>query len=311
MKLYDTKTILVVAALIIATPTTANASTATTDCDVNGCDSWRDASTYDLTNSQDGYGINSRDGQGVYDNSVDPTGSTVVVDGVSISVTAWSDTAGSSDNTVESADLSGPFGEGLGIENEDEQNFDNHSHSHAIDNEGHSYRWENGGWRETGFIPDYDMVLFSFSEEVQLSGATFSWLGGYSSSQQVTVAGLSDVSQLTSGTASWSDIASSVGSSLKGSFGISGSYGNYHSDFTTTGFSKYWLVGAYNSIFAYVDGFSHGDDKFKLSSIGFSKTQSSPNDDNLEPVNAPSTLALMLLAGSFAAWQRKIKRQAL
>ncbi|MDC8832796.1 exosortase-dependent surface protein XDP1 [Alteromonas gilva] len=305
MKLYYTKSILVVTALIIATPITAIAST---DCNVNGCDSWRAASTYDLTNSQDGYGINSRDGQGVYDSSVDPTGSTVVVNGVSISVTAWSDTAGSDDNTVESASLSGPYGEGLGIENADEQSFDSHSHSHSIDNEGHSYRWENGGWRETGFIPDYDMVLFSFSEEVQLNGAAFSWLGAHSSSQQVTVAGLSDVSQLTSGSASWSDIASSVGTALKGSFGITGSYGNYHSDFTTTGFSKYWLVGAYNSIFAYVDGFSQGDDKFKLSSIGFSKAQGSTNDDNADPVSAPGTLALMLLAGGFAVWQRKSKQ---
>ncbi|NVK54574.1 MAG: hypothetical protein HWE26_03075 [Alteromonadaceae bacterium] len=291
MKLYYTKTVLVVAALIIATPKTTNA---TSGCDVNGCDSWRAASTYDLTNSQDGYGINSRDGQGVYDNSVDPTNSTVVVDGVSISVTAWSDTGGSNDNIVDSASLSGPYGEGLGILNKDEQSFDDHSHNHAIDNE--------------GYLADYDMVLFSFSEEVQLSGATFSWLGGHSSSQQVTVAGLADTNQLTSGSASWSDIASSVGNSLKGSFGITGNYGNYHSDFTTTGYSKYWLVGAYNSIFAYVDNFSQGNDKFKLSSIGFSKAQGSPNDDNLEPVNSPSTLALMLLAGSFAVWQRKAKQ---
>lgn len=281
MRFNCNKTVLVLSTIGLFASGVASATGSSSGCNVNtGCDSWTNASVYDLTTSEQNYQL--------YEN-IDPTNSTVVVNGVSISITAWSDTAGGNDDIVTSASFSGPWGEGFGVTNQDEANFDNHSDSHAIDN--------MGNWS------DYDMVLFSFSESVSLAGATFNWLGGSTSTQQVSVAGLSDINQLTSGSATWSQIAGNLDSSLKGSFQIGGSNGTYHSDFTTTGTSQYWLVGAYNSLFAYVDGFSENNDAFKLTSIGFNQVED--NNGEPDPVNAPSSFALLLLAGGFAAWRKK------
>ncbi|MDG6100126.1 hypothetical protein EXU34_21940 [Alteromonas sp. ZYF713] len=281
MRFNCNKTVLVLSTIGLFASGVASATGSSSGCNVNtGCDSWTNASVYDLTTSEHNYQV--------YEN-IDPTNSTVVVNGVSISVTAWSDTAGGgSDDIVTSASMSGPYGEGFGIINQDEDSFDRHDHYHAVDNMGNA--------------TDYDMILFSFSEAVSLTGATFSWAGGYSWTQQVTVAGLSDINQLTSGSASWNDISSSIDDSMKGSFQM-GHDGTYYSDFTTSGTSQYWLVGAYNSLFAYVDGFSKHNDAFKLSSIGFNQVED--NNGEPDPVNAPSSFALLLLAGGFAAWRKK------
>ena len=282
------------------------------DCSSGGstpaCDSWGGALTYDMYNESTG-------SQNV-DFGYSTTSSTVVVDGVSIQVSAWSDTGnfnggyyygnyygqdwdgsgayGEEDSTVQSASFSGPWSSsqttevGYGI-----QNQENYGDSHSIDN----LRSDNGA-------TDYDMVLFSFSEAVSLSGATFSWLGSAVENQEVTVAGLSDISALTSGNSTWGDIANSISSDLKGSFIIEDCDDVFQSTFTTTGTAQYWLVGAYNAAFAYVDSFSKKNDSFKLASIGFTKDEDDDNGDS-EPVNAPGSFALLVLAGAYAGWRRK------
>lgn len=271
------------------------------------CDSWADAEIYDLYNE-------STNSQYVDIGWTDAASSSVVVEGVGIKVSAWSDTGNyngdwvsdtgvegdgsgywygaadefEQDSTVETASLAGPWsgngGEyGFGLSNDDAYDF------HAIDN------------LESDFGEiDYDMVLFSFSEAVSLTGATFSWLNSDVSTQQVSIAGFDSLSDASS----WSAIAGSVATGMSGSFSIENCNDVFQSTFTTTGTAQYWLVGAYNAAFGFVDSFSQNDDAWKLASIGFTKV-SDDDDDGSEPVNAPSSFALLLLAGGFAAWRRK------
>ncbi|MDU0354534.1 exosortase-dependent surface protein XDP1 [Paraglaciecola aquimarina] len=249
------------------------------------CDTWAGAEIYDMYIEGTGKNI---------DQGTNASSGTVVVDGVTIKVSAWSDTLGNNDDIVEEASIAGPWRSGsetgYGIINTDEASFDNHSSAHAIDNK--------GSWA------DYDMILFSFSEEVSLSGATFSWLGGSASTQQVSAVGLNDISDLTSERSTWSNIANSAVDS--GSFQIEEYNDVYVSDFTTTKAAQYWLVGAYNSVFGYVSNFSENNDAFKLATIGFSKQVSPVTPPT--GVNGPSSLALLLLSGGLVAWrQRKSK----
>ncbi|WP_158967937.1 exosortase-dependent surface protein XDP1 [Paraglaciecola sp. L3A3] len=246
-------------------------------------DTWAGANTYDLYQGTCNGGSNVSSGTG--------TSGGFMVDGVSIKVSAWSDTGGGgSDDIIESADIAGPWlsnGEvGYGILNDDENNFDNHANAHTIDNQGSA--------------ADYDMLLFSFSEAVSLSGATFSWLGS-TNNQQVTAVGLNNITDLTSGNKTWSNINGSSSLVDKGSFSINAAAGVYKSDFTTTQAAQYWLVGAYNTAFGYVSGFTTKDDSFKLASIGFVKETTPPTDN----VNAPNSFAVLLLGGGLIALRRR------
>lgn len=261
-----------------------NSSSTTT-----ACDTWEDALIYDMY-------LESTNNENIDEGWDASSASTVVVSDVEIQVSAWSDTdGGSSDNVVAGADIAGPWGSselGYGIYNSDETSFDNHSHAHAIDN--------------LGSAPDTDMILFTFSEEVSLSGAIFSWADDNGDDQEVSVMGLSSVDGLTGESSTWSEIASTFGvADTIGSFSIEECDDVYQSTFTTTGTAQYWLVGAYNAAFAYVDSFTNNNDAFKLASIGFEKVSDDNNNGGGEPVNAPGSLALLLLAGSFAAWRRK------
>ena len=257
------------------------------------CDSWGDALIYDLYYESTGsenvnYGWST-------------TGSSVVIDGVGIKVSGWSDTgdAAGTDATVEEANFvdAGPWynsatnSKGYGMYNADEISFDRVGDYHALDN--------YGNWDDT------DMVLLSFSESVSLTGATFSWAENNGVEQEVTAVGLTDISALTGGNSTWASIASSfVAANTAGSFIIEKCDDVFQSTFTTTGTAQYWLVGAYNAAFAYVDGFKKND-AFKLASIGFTKETEDGNTGGSEPVNAPGTLALLIIAGAYVGWRRK------
>ncbi|MBU3003584.1 exosortase-dependent surface protein XDP1 [Paraglaciecola arctica] len=278
--------------------------------DSGTCDSWEGALNYDMY-------IENGSGNNV-DAGFDINGSSVIVDGVGIEVSAWSDTGnydgyytdgnwyglyyddpnnyGIEDDTIHEAELAGPWssnGEtGFGTENADGV-YQNSGDSHSIDN----FSNDSGA-------TDYDMVLFSFSDAVSLVGATFSWLTNSSSTQQVSVVGLNDISGLTGGSSTWSDIASSDSVVTSGSFQIEHCDDVYVSDFTTTDAAQYWLVGAYNTAFGYVDGFSRNNDGFKLASIGFTKEPDSVEKPPVE-ANAPSSFALLMLTGGFMAWRKR------
>ncbi|MDO6475068.1 PEP-CTERM sorting domain-containing protein [Alteromonas sp. 1_MG-2023] len=252
--------------------------------------------------------------------------SSAVVDGVTISTTAYSDTGGQgfssrnydytysqsngkhylSDDIVETASLIN-YGEGYGIINKDVTNtpFTSDTRSgeygvpqHAADN-------INLDWYASGYHiieTDYDFYLISFDEEVNVTGATFSWLWN-SGDTQVSVAALNDISMLTSGANTWADIA---GEAL-----AVGSYDVLNCEDTNlamvdmdTTYSQYWLIGAYNLVFGDIGGTLY-DDAFKLASIGFSKKEMPQTD-----VPEPGTLALFLMGGSLALWRRKQQKSS-
>ncbi len=270
--------------------TTVNATT----------DSWANARYYDMYDhngdnikygaTPDSYEhVDITDNDGVYINDV------------FIEVSGWSDTGGHNDELVEQAYFgsnarwysSYTNATGYGMYNADESNGERNGGSdpHAIDNMGYWY--------------DTDMVLFSFSEEVSLDSAQFSYALNSGNDQEVSILGLSSIDGLTGGNSTWTQIANNYGvAGTAGSFSIDMNNGIYNSSFTTTDTAKYWLVGAYNSAFAYVDNFTDRNDAFKIASIGFSKVASDPNNTP-DPVNAPSSFAFFLLAGGFAAWRKK------
>ena len=250
------------------------------------------------------------DGSTNIDYTLDATTSSIVIDGTSITVgvTAWSDTAnisndgisGDDDEVVKYSQLNGysyngDYGFGLVNTNDND--------AHTLDN-------FTGG-------DDFDMVLFSFSEEVTLSAASFTYLQGYDTDKQVSVVGLSDISLFenhASNEFSWADVASGVGTVVSdGHFTISsnisshGSHGDFTSDFTELSAAKYWLVGAYNIYFD-DSSTSYQGSGFKLASLsittGGTDVVSPPNE-----VSEPAPIALLLTGFGLMAWRRKQIRQ--
>ncbi|KHT60474.1 hypothetical protein RJ44_05490 [Alteromonas macleodii] len=269
---------------------------------VAATDSHKDSLIYDLVNSN---------GSKNYSTTVNPAQGTSVVTiqgkTVNVGITAWSDTGshdaiyydgsdiyvnGDSrweDETVKSATID-KWGQGLAIENQDAFIYGNryYADGHSIDNfnEYHGKR-------------DFDMLLLSFDTAVSLTGASFSWVDGSSSSKEITVAGLKDNSlSLFSGSNTWADIAGNAISTAIGHYDIS----NYQSSFTKLTTAKYWLIGAYNTFFDTSIGDFEGVG-FKLSSV----TASLNAETNPPPtqVSEPGALALMGLGLGLVLYRRK------
>ena len=237
-----------------------------------------------------------------------------VVDGVTINASAYSDTTGANkvgtyrfygrnydkiaDNVVESASMQ-QYGSGYGVINLDEGGG---SPEHSADNQkSEDWAYNNGYYRAVE--TDFDYILVSFDEEVNVTGATFSWLWKETQTQ-VSVAALNSTSMLNSGVNTWEDIA---GSALaKGSFDVLNCDDTELAmvDFDNV-YSQYWIIGAYNTVFGDISGEMYNDG-FKLASIGFNKKggdQPPPSE-----VTEPGTFAMLFMGGALAFWRRK--RQA-
>ena len=226
--------------------------------------------------------------------STSANSSNVSIGGVNVAVSGWADTFGYNDDIVVGADtykISDKYG--YGVINEDWESAYN-SPDHAIDN----VNTRNGNWQ------DFDFVLFSFSDDVTLQGANFSW--AYSQyDTQVSVAALDNISSLTSGSSTWSDI---VGTAITSSYNVekcdsTDEHLQYKSEFALNTSSKYWLVGAYNKVFGDIGGYS-SNDAFKLTSIGFSVSDKTPPPDSTA-VSEPGTLGLLFASGLIVMWRRK------
>lgn len=163
---------------------------------------------------------------------------------------------------------------------------------HTIDNVGDYYSGS-----------DFDMVLFSFSQAVSLTGATFTWLETNNKDKEITVVGLNDLSVFGNSSFTWADIAlNSVVTS--GHFLIGEECDDvFTSVFTGLGEAKYWLVGAYNTVFDN-NAISGSEVGFKLASLGLDKTATTPGSGSNE-ASAPGSLALLMLGGGLLAWRRK------
>lgn len=254
------------------------------------CNSPLGESTYDLVND------------GVF-MSMNPSSSSINIDGVNISMSAFSDTNNVYNETVVSANLEKISDTwAYGVTNNDEKGFSGGA-DHAIDNINYygqgSYAAHYSGM--TNVERDYDFVLLSFDKAVTLTGASFSWI--YSSSDtQVSVAALGNTSSLTSGVNTWSDIVADALTSS--SFDIEAcEYLDHRANFNFSESAQYWLVGAYNTVFGNIGG-TVGNDAFKLANIGFAiDEESSPG--NKTQVSEPSTVGIIMACSLFIVWRRK------
>lgn len=207
----------------------------------------------------------------------------VLTDNVTINVSGWSDTAKFSgtntnqvtgdDKIVKARDFDSN-GNGWSMENKDEAKSDGtqktwvQGYSHSADN------LSDG-------TQDYDTFLLTFSEEVNLASANYSWIfddgdsstGTATQGNQVTVAALSDSALLNK---SWAQVVNSQTISSGFSQMQNSTQTGYYTDFNTVSgnvagvYSQYWLIGALNSAF----GGSHsmeGNDGMKLAGITFNK----------------------------------------
>jgi hypothetical protein len=245
---------------------------------------------------------------GVY-NSVDATNSSVSVDGVNISMSAFSDTHNVTGETVVGAQLEKISNKwAYGVTNDDEAHYSGAA-DHAIDNINYYYAGSKKAYYSgmTNVERDYDFVLLSFDSAVTLSGASFSWLYNGNDSQ-VSVAALSNTSKLTSGVNTWSDIVADALTSA--SFDIENcDYLDHRADFSFTASAQYWLVGAYNTVFGNIGG-RVGNDAFKLANIGFAISEIADTPDPVDTpdpteVAEPSTIGLLMASSLFVIWRRK------
>jgi hypothetical protein len=126
--------------------------------------------------------------------------------------------------------------------------------------------------------------------------------------KEVSVIGLNDINKFKSGdNFTWNDIAStSAIEAATDHFSVGSKVNNYYqSEFTGLSAAKYWLVGAYNTIFD--SGASQESDfGFKLSALGFSidNTPDTPTKPPTE-VSEPGALALMSLGLGLVLYRRK------
>tara|TARA_Y100001956_G_scaffold63021_1_gene63237 strand:- start:273 stop:1088 length:816 start_codon:yes stop_codon:yes gene_type:complete len=167
--------------------------------------------------------------------------------------------------------------------------------------------WEDAGSHQTidnyGYR-DYDFILLSFSEEVQLDSLNFGWANFGKGSQEVSVSALSDngFSKLTSANSTWSNIISDAVSSSFSIQRLTDNRGISTLDFTSS--AKYWLVGAYNTIFGTVANGSGHNDAFKIAGLEFSNTTVNTPPPNTQ-VSEPGALALMSLGLGLVLYRRK------
>ncbi len=285
-----------------------------------GSDSSLDEGTYSLVNNGISYSLVGDSDDGTAVTTID--GKTVYV-----GLTAWSDTGyyksykdtfTSSYYLDENDDLVKKQGMldgwinsnntiGYGLINKDSTEQSDYTISsyygdaHTIDNKRTGDRGKQ----------DFDMVLLSFSESVTLTSGSFSSVYHYNntnSSKEVSVVGLDNINKFQSSeNFTWSDIAStSAIEAATGHFSVGSKVNNYYqSEFTGLSAAKYWLVGAYNTIFD--NGASQESDfGFKLSALGFSidNTPDTPTKPPTE-VSEPGALALMSLGLGLVLYRRK------
>jgi hypothetical protein len=229
------------------------------------------------------------------------------VDGIDLSITAWSSSLHNGvasckdsqrqDLCIQSVKLT-RYKSGLGIINGDERND---TPNHSVDNNNQ----------------DYDMVLLSFSEKVNISNLYTGWNYAYTdvngSNESRTQGGAgASIMAYTGGnitgnlpfstTDTWESITHQGWNLLDADTKRNGRVSSNGQNLdvlpvTSTGvYSKFWLVGAAHSV---LRDAGHITDHIKIAGVDFVK-QNTPN----VPVNAPGILALFG-AGAFFLLKRK------
>ncbi|MAI35985.1 exosortase-dependent surface protein XDP1 [Alteromonas sp.] len=240
--------------------------------------------------------------QGVF-KSIDASSNAIKVNGsdIFVSYSTWADTNYSdndNDDRVVQQNGLDYSGADFGYAMRNKDHGGSLSDWHTIDNNQDDWKF------------DFDMVLFSFSEDVTLTDTSFKYLTGAGDENQLTVVGFdnADIFKATSSKqTTWTDIASSdaitsvfhtkISSSTNGK-------GNYSVTYPTTFTeAKYWLVGAYNTFFDPTTSETEiSGSGFKLSALKFSvdNTPTTTTD-----VSEPGALALLSLGLGLVLYRRK------
>lgn len=232
-------------------------------------------------------------------------------DQVTLNVSAWASTGNESVSCEADATESDPcikdaylakYSSGLGIVNRDEYNNNDYDEpQHAIDN------IQNGG--AAGDF-DYEMVLLTFSSEVNLTKLNIGWslcgtsactlnsyaAGGKDSDFSILSHNGQSSLQSFNGSSRWSDITSQGWNIVNNYAGV-----KEHSSVGTpsNNYSKHWLVGAYNNVFG--GSMSLNNDAFKLAGLTTVSRDTGPAD----PVNAPATIGLFGLIALGLLYRRR------
>ncbi|MCW8093031.1 exosortase-dependent surface protein XDP1 [Alteromonas sp. ASW11-130] len=209
------------------------------------------------------YGSGNYDGNTITQNKTDN----------SVIVTAWSDTR-EADNpdTVQNATVA--------------------SNSHGLLN----YNRNSGDSHAIDGFNDTDMLLFTFDEAVSLTNINLGWAydnGNY---------GYADISILAFNTLptlagqTWEQVKDVSASIINlGNVGVGG-----HALTGVATEAKYWLIGAYNSVFGSADGAIGGNDKFKI--LALTTHASEPTGE----VPTPATGALLAVLLAVIMYRRRV-----
>ncbi|MDT0595762.1 exosortase-dependent surface protein XDP1 [Glaciecola petra] len=230
--------------------------------------------------------------------------------GVTLEVSAWASTdngcnnngqygngtgSGDPDPCIRDAKINNFNSYGIGIENRDETyNGYTNAPQHAIDN------IKNGG---NSNDLDYEMILLTFSEAVNVSGFNIGWTHSDSDLSILAYNGSNQNPDFFNGNTRWADI---VGNGTNGGWDLvqeSGDVDDYSTLNVSNGtlFSRYWLVGAYNDVFGGTN-WSNSNDAFKLKGLA-----TVSHEDTTGPVNSntPAVLALMGMFLLLMGYRRK------
>jgi len=258
------------------------------------------STTWDFSNRNNtpGDGVITFSGSGIAGNDGN-TGS-MVVDDIKLTVTAWSDTSDTTgQDTVESATV---WNNSYGLLNYNRNESDSSgSGDHYVDS-------RRDGSDNDG---DVDMLLFTFSKAVSLTKIWFgsAFDGGNNTQADISIAAFSNMPTLAGET--WSTIAASskymtslanlaenAGNAVLGA--SNGSSLSLEEGSGKAVESKYWLIGAYSSVFGEI-GSNHccgGNDGFKFKGL---TTHYVPPTD----ANAPATVALIAMCVAGIWYRRK------
>lgn len=148
---------------------------------------------------------------------------------------------------------------------------------------------------------DVDMMFFTFSESVALTGIDIGWANG---DTDVSIVAFNTLPTLEGNT--WSEIVDQ--SFFSASFSNLGllPYTLANVDAVSGAIieAQYWLIGAYNSIFGDSGANDHNSDSFKIATIT-TKAKDKPSPKPPTEVSEPSTIAMFASFGLFLMWRRR------
>jgi hypothetical protein len=226
--------------------------------------------------------------------------------GMKLDVSAWSSTGNGCstvtgnrgiddvDSCIQTAKLK-QWDTGLGVKNRDERG---NTPNHAIDNTNDKGR----GKRNRNSDLDFDMVLLSFEEHVQLNNFGIGYEYKDLDASVLAFRGNTDFSTFGPYT-KWSDLLTQGWDLINEKDGNTATGQAFNRDFAVNDqniYAKHWLVGTFNSAFSNTH-WTDSNDGFKINKLRVA----SKNHDDGTKVSAPATASILFLMLSLLAYRRK------